>query len=1270
MKFKHILQSLVLLFACQSMYAQTSALSIRSGGAEGYIRKISNNGKWGVIEKSGTQEGSIAPGGGYVIDLETLRMTDISHSSGLSGVADVSNDGTIIVGEAQNRPAYYSTADKSWHTLTVPFGALAGRLESVTPDGKYAAGFYIARKVESSQDFESYLPIMYDLTTGDIVETPGMPVYDMQHEDHHMVMVSEISPDGRYLVGRVSQSYLMPPGLFSFVYDRQTQTYAPIGFTETPFGPWDAKVANTLFCDFPFLSADGQWVVGTAYMVEAIPGSEFGKEYKTVYRYHIPTGEYVCYNDGASDQNIDGVSVLGDGTVTAATPTESPYADALVRTGAYYVSLDQILRQNYGVSFSDKTGWDNTGKIIGVSEDNKTFVTLVGPTQCYIVTLPETLAEAAAKVDLLADYTVSPAPGSVMSKLKTFNIKFDRNITALKSADKITFTSSTGTTYTALSAVVPESASTTLAVTFRTRSLEDGVDYTLNIPAGMVSVKGDNSLLSKEIVATYHGRKDTPMTLTNAYPAEGADVAYLDADNNPVQLEFDVDLAYTDNAMAYLYRDDESAPFAPMNFSIGGNKMLLYPSARINLFKGSDYRLVIAANSVTDVTGGCANSEITLNWKGSYVREWSTDDKYLFNEQCDNFDNFMFYEGDCLVPGQEASDWGFTQYTPWYVTRDSQESTDMAFTAHSMYDPAGAADDWCVIPQIFIPDANCYLTFDAQSYRKAKADKLKVYVYEQEDVYSVLNQNIVEDIRTNGDLVFDEQLSPGATEELLEGEWTNYVVKLDKYMGKSIYIAFVNNNNDQSAIFLDNIQVIHDMHYLVSLDTKSRVVNADDLAVRGTITVASDVDNYKSLSLKLKDADNNVLSSISDNNIDLSKGDSYSFEFPEKLTLTKGEVTKYYVDVTLDQINTIVNGEVKNLVFEPYRRVVIEEYSGRDCGNCPMGFLAMENIEKRFPGRLLPVVIRTYQGDPLGTGVTAYSNYLGMPSVGAPSGRVNRGNILSPSLQSNGEYSFTGAPYNDVLWYDSFLSEISEPAEADISFTTSYDPASTTATVNTTVRNALSATNTGINIFAVVVEDNVDAGYQSNYFSNVSNELLGEWGKGGKYGSSYVYPFAVNDVARATWGNTFQGTGGLIPSNIEAGKEYNNALQIKVPSSVTDPNNCKIVVMLIDAVKGNVINANVAPMVNGTSLENPAGVEDMTVDHPANVTIVAHDNAIVADGAVQLTACTPDGRLLGVASAMNGNDSTVLNLNGYRGLVIVSAIDVDGLTKTAKIVIR
>lgn len=1264
---KHSLRTIgIILSLCAlSVAAHAQGVRLASDGAQGYISRISNNGLWGVMQKMGTVEGSITPGGGVVYDLRTMKSTDISHSSGLSGVSDISDDGQIIVGEAQARPAFYSMADKKWHILPLPAKSFGGRLECVTPDGRYAAGFTVARATSQDQDFDSYIPVMYDLTTETIVEIPGMPTLDMQHENHNMTTVNDISPDGRYLIGRVSQSYLMPPGLFSYVYDRETATYTPIGFTESLTSDWTPDVAGTNFCDFPCLSPNGEWVIGSAWRVEALPGSEWPNEYSCAYRYHIPTGKYESFHNGNSEQNVDGVSILNDGTMTIASPSSTPYADAYVRSGNYYISLKQILKQVYGIDFEKKTGWSNTGKLVCAADDGKTFITMVGPQNYYLIELPDPLSEAAAKVDLLEDYTITPAAGTVMSKLKTFEVRFDRDIVVNKAATSITFaTDDNADSYTALKAEVTEDATTTLKVTFRTRQLNGDTDYVLTIPAGMVSVKGDTDYKSKEIKISYKGREDKPMTLQRAYPADGAEVSFIDLTDNPVTLTFDTSLAPGEEPLALLYRDDETDPIALLNLGLQDNKLVIYPTTRQNLYKGTNYKMVLKAGSVTDVTGGCANEEITLNWVGQYVRTIETSDRYIFQDTSDSYENFMFYDGDRRTPVSTIAEWGFTAAVPWLIVRSSTDVVDMAFASHSMYTVPGTSDDWMVTPQLFIPDENCYLTFDAQSYKFDKDDVLEVYVYESSTVYNSLREDIIEDIVKNGKLIFKEKLSPGTSEEGLEGNWQNQVIRLDDYVGKEIYIAFANRNNDQSAIFLDNICVARDLHYLVSLENATRVVNADEINVRGSITVASDIERFETAELTLRDANGTEISKVSETGLDLGKDDVYNFLFPEALPLEVGKVNTFSVEVKLNETSTIVNGTVKNLTFEPYKRIVVEEYSGRDCGNCPQGFVAMENLEKLFPGRVIPVVIRTYQGDPLGQTVQSYSAYLGMERVGAPTGRLNRGDILSPMVQIDGDYTFSAASIGDRVWFDEFNLLMAEPSEAGIDLSTTYDATKRQVAVNTKVRNAINATGTSINLFAVLLEDKVDAGYQSNYFNNIDDSDLGDWGKGGKYSASYVVPFSIDNVARSTWGQTFQGTGGLIPSTLEAGKEYVNTLDVKLPDVIEKPENCRIVVMLIDANTGRILNANYCSIIDGNS---DAGIEEVFAEDINNVAIVAANGIIAANGAKALAAYSINGQRLGY---VEGSGLLNIDLSGYHGVVIVRAVGTNNAVRTAKFMLK
>ena len=66
----------------------------------------------------------------------------------------------------------------------------------------------------------------------------------MTNEDQKQNSLNAISPDGRYILGVLSYSYISPMATCTYVYDRQTSTHKFIGFNEpsTPGGKWVGKV--------------------------------------------------------------------------------------------------------------------------------------------------------------------------------------------------------------------------------------------------------------------------------------------------------------------------------------------------------------------------------------------------------------------------------------------------------------------------------------------------------------------------------------------------------------------------------------------------------------------------------------------------------------------------------------------------------------------------------------------------------------------------------------------------------------------------------------------------------------------------------------------------------------------------------------------------------------------------------------------------------------------------------------------------------------------
>lgn len=1160
------------------------------------IGQISDNGRWGLSQNDGETEGGVLySAGGAVWNLSDMSSADVKlPSSGIASVNDITDDGRTVVGSCDNMPAFYDTQTGLWSTLPLPDGTIAGGLLAVTPDGTRAVGY-----ANVVSDWTA-VPVAYELESGKMLTLKNLPQIDMNHEVSEINRFAAISADGRYIVGRLSEHILTPVSMCAYVYDTVTDTYDFIGFTPNDTRAWTPDYKHCYFINDVVMSPNGKYVTGSSYVIHEIEGQEYLNEYYTAYKYDVASKTCDIF-DGDYDSDVAGFAIDDNGTTFVSVPAVNPYASMAVRRGNYYYALDDIFRQAYGLDFYAMTGYSNTGKPLAVSADGTTFAMLVSSAESYVLKVDEPWADICSRVNLLSGYSAAPASGSVFSELNEVVLTFTRNIDLSGAASRIQLLDSDGKVLQTASAA--EAKGSTLAITFRGYELQADKTYTVRIPANLITMTGDAFVASGEILLQYTGRRSGPVSATSIFPTDGSAFSRLDASTNVISMSFDASVKIADGAKGQLWRVGESEPFADLSLSLyNPTTLLVYPPYREFLYDGTEYKVVLPAGSVTDLSGNGPNEEITLHYTGNYVREVSADDKYLFSDDCQDYSGFMFYDGDRLEPGSVAASWGFTAANPWCLVHDNEESTDMALAAHSMFAAGGKADDWAVTPQLFIPDNRCYVSFDAQSYLKGKTDVLKVYAYVCDKGYSTLTEAIVNDIRENGKLIFAEQLSPGDSEESLDGEWTNYVVNLDEYAGKNIYLAFVNDNENQSAVILNHVEVVHDLQYLTTITSPSSVIKAESAPIEGIITLTSDILTVNSVDIKLKNSAGEAVGTFCQSDLDLTKGQTIKFAFDKQLPLQPGVVNRYALEITINGSETSTfNASIKNLQFAPTRRVVIEEYSGRACANCPLGFLAMENLERTFPGSIIPVVIRTYESDPLGSGLESYTSFIGLDLIGAPSGVVNRTVAGFPMMSVGDDYRFSGVNAdgegNDqVLWLDAVSSLMQSAPDADIDFTAVYDDSTGDIDIDGNTRFAINSS-VNVALFSVLLEHKCATKQSNNYYTSTDPDL-GEWGAGGSLGKSRV-DITIDNVARQVYGTTFNGTPGMVPTVQNAAESNPFSFTVSKSDNISNIYNMSLVIMMIDTDTDQVINANVVPVsvINASISELESELTDAPVEY-------------------------------------------------------------------------
>lgn len=1137
------------------------------------IHGMSDNGKWAVAY--GVSDATSAYSFPKFVNFTTHTQEDILTETELNSgiecfVNDVSDDATVVAGCYEGKPAYWNMNTRKWKTLPLANGNIGGRIEAVTPDGAYGVG------VCTNGGYDE-VPVMWDIVGNKIITLENLPTCDLSGHYQAMTRFTGISADGRYIVGCVSYSY--PSDILYFLYDRMLKTWDALAFdynaATKKFTNRDEKV-RTL--DGITISPNGKWVAGIVYSTDDV---------RNPFRYSTETKIFENLNR-PEDLDKGCVVIDNNGTLYAATPAVNPSRSLYILRNGYWYGIDEVLKQNYGIDFYTYTGYDATGLSIAVSADCKTMAGIAYIThENYQISLPTTFAEACDKVNLLDTYTASVRSGAKVQKLSNITLTFTRDIEVLAQQSAISLVDENGTVIrNTLKFAVDNTSSKKVSLGFRTTTLDANKRYAVIIPEGSICLKGDATKTNKQIVLEYVGLGSENIVMTQVSPTDKSTLGHIDINTNPVIFSFNVDVTVKEGAQALVYRNDETEVFCTLQMQHGStlesyNMVLVYPTSTLYLYKDNTYRIIIPEASLTDAAGYATNSQAEATFYGSYERTIVSDDTHIYWETFESgMSNVMLYDGDANTPTSEMQAWNFTNNVPWIHAADDDYSNPCA-ASHSMYSPAGTSNDWMVTPQLLIPDEKCILTFDAQSYRKAKADKLRVLIYASEEPIHELDASIIAEMEAKGKEVVNKQLTPGNTEGTLNNEWEQFEISLAEYAGKNIYIAFVNQNTNQSAIFVSNVQVKHNTDFKIALiGVPEMVVAQQQQKIKGAIIINDSQKTYNSADIALINTDGTIIEQLKTSNLSLSNGDSYEFEFTTPLPLTIGRNCPFSIKVDLDNGTSVhaLNASVKNLAFKPTKRVVLEENTGMGCQNCPLGHLALEYLEKTYKEQFIPIAYHTYTGDALESGMTDYAQYF-LNLSAAPTAIIHRNPVVSSPMVSyteNGVTDYTFHSREGDTWLDLVSKELTNDAEADLSIGSTYDASTNKIKVDFAFTSALDYDNSNIGLLCVVTEDGL-LGYQSNAFYTTTDADLGEWQKGGLYAKSTVYPYTFNDVARALYpSNAYNGQTGLIPSEINNGETYTGTITFDLALDapyVKSIENCKVTCIAIDANTGKVINA-------------------------------------------------------------------------------------------------
>lgn len=248
-------------------------------------------------------------------------------------------------------------------------------------------------------------------------------------------------------------------------------------------------------------------------------------------------------------------------------------------------------------------------------------------------------------------------------------------------------------------------------------------------------------------------------------------------------------------------------------------------------------------------------------------------------------------------------------------------------------------------------------------------------------------------------------------------------------------------------------------------------------------------------------------------------------------------------DVYAPNSELVLGLNVKNSL--PVQRIIVEEGTGTWCPNCPRGIVAVHKASEAFPDRFIGIAV--HRQDAMET-----NSYAELQFDGYPSSYINR------NLKSSIDPSF-----------DAFKTAVNNVSERvpvmGVEANAEYTDA-TKSKISVEALTTFVSEHKGIDyrLSFVLLEDGVKGYTQANNYAGGSVEM------GGFEKLPNPATIDMDHVARMNY--SYNGIEGSIPADVEADQTTTYKTTLDVPSTIQNPDNCDLVVLVLDANTGKIEN--------------------------------------------------------------------------------------------------
>lgn len=498
---------------------------------------------------------------------------------------------------------------------------------------------------------------------------------------------------------------------------------------------------------------------------------------------------------------------------------------------------------------------------------------------------------------------------------------------------------------------------------------------------------------------------------------------------------------------------------------------------------------------------------------------------------------------------------GFTQGDSWKAFNAAGEA---CVASPAMASNGISANDWFVTPLFLVRGADAQLSFRVQSFNEQGYNKSSYKVMVSEDAECTPTNE-------TATVLID-------VAEATVNEWDYITADLGEFVGKRISLAFVNVSGPKCEILaLDNLLVAGAPGSATVEYIPGHYVLSSEPFRPGVKVTATDSDPITSVEVLCTLGGKNYTASASGLNV--TKGQSVTVQLTDALPLALGEEVTYDLGVTINGLGyDPVKMTTRALSFIPRRKVVLEEQTGTWCGWCPKAIVATDSLKMKYGDQIIPIAIHVID-DPMA--YDAYAQALvpyGAVYGGAPTGLFDRTFFSSepmPVVKVGRDERYTMRKGFGTAMEQA----IAVPTLGEINISATRTGING-VTLKSSSRFAMDLNNVDYRVVFVITESGVTGSEAQGY---VQHNYLCQYPNRGPVGGfekmdDEIVGMEFHHVARAVVNNKYTGIEGIIPANVEGGKEYTYNVSFQLPSPLK-PDNCAIVAMIVDAKSGKVINA-------------------------------------------------------------------------------------------------